>query len=204
MKLLFVLVVAFSAAGQSIDCANNVTAESKDQPGPDGVVAILVVHSEDDHGKNTHDCMATYTLRITFPDGRHAAGLTPPMDFTASDGEWGRRLSVHLDGFSKDGKHIFGVISEGGKHSFVQVFDFRRDGSHSEIQVKSGLARLRAVTCGTSFAVAGTNGNGDLVLEPNTENRCRGDHRWTLDKEGKLRDLTKDEAFVSLFNPEVP
>jgi hypothetical protein len=126
------------------------------------------------------------------------------MGFTASDGEWGRRLSVHLDGFSKDGKHIFGVISEGGKYSFVQVFDFRRDGSHSEIQVKNGLARLRAVNCGTSFAIAGTNGNGELVLEPNTENRCRADHRWTLDKEGNLRDLKKDEAVVSLYDPQVP
>lgn len=205
MKLLFLLVVAFSATGQSIDCANNVTAESRGRPGPGGVVAVLIVHSEDDHGKNTHDCMASYTLRITLPDGRDGAvGLIPPMGFTASDGEWGRRLSVHLDGFSKDGKHIFGVISEGGKYSLVQVFDFRRDGSHSEIQVKSGLARLRAANCGTSFAVAGTNGNGELVLEPNTENRCRGGHRWTLDKEGNLRDMTKDEAVVSLYDSRVP
>lgn len=139
--------------------------------------------------------MASYTLRITLPDGRDgAAGLIPSMGFTASDGEWGRRLSVHLDGFSKDGKHIFGVISEGGKYSFVQVFDFRRDGSHSEIQVKNGLARLRAVNCGTSFAIAGTTGNGELVLEPNTENRCRADHRWTLDKEGNLRDAKEGRS----------
>lgn len=205
MKLLFLLVVAFCALGQSIDCENNVTAESRSRAGPGGIVAVLIVHSDDDHGKNTHDCMASYTLRITLPDGRDgAAGLIPPMDFISSDAEWGRPLSVHLDGFSKDGKHIFGVITEGGKYSFVQVFDFRRDGSLSDVQIKGGMARLRAANCGTSFAVAGTNTKGELVLEPNTGSRCRGDHRWALDKEGTLRNMTKDEAVVGLYNPQVP
>ena len=65
-----------------------------------GVVAVLKVHSEDDHNKNWHQCEANYTLQIVLPDGRDgAAGLIPPMGFTSSVGEWGRRLSVHLDGF---------------------------------------------------------------------------------------------------------
>jgi hypothetical protein len=203
VKIVLLLVLAGFASGQSINCANNATAESSARIGPDGVVVVLVVHSEDDHTKNSHGCMANYTLRITLPDGRSgAAGLIPRMGFTGSDGECGRRLSVHLDGFSHDGKHIFGVISEGGTHPFIQVFDFARDGSHSEIQVKSGLARLKAVNCGPSFAVAGTNGNSRLILEPDTENRCRGNHRWTLDTQGNLRDMSKDEAFVSLYNPQ--
>ena len=72
--------------------------------------------------------MAKYYLRITLPDGREEAPGSSPMGFSNSIAEWGRRLSVHLDGFSSDGQHIFGVISEGGKYSFVHVFDFRRDG----------------------------------------------------------------------------
>jgi hypothetical protein len=188
--------------GQSIDCANDVTTESRSRTGPGGVVAVLKVHSEDDHNKNSHECEANYTLRITLPDGRDgAAGLIPPMGFTSSVAEWGRRLSVHLDGFSNDGQHIFGVISEGGKYSFVQVFDFKRDGSHVEIQIQQGLSHLKAANCGTSFAVAGTTNAGEIVLEPNTASRCRMDRRWLLNKAGKLWDLAKNESFMPLYTP---
>jgi hypothetical protein len=90
---------------------------------------VLQVHTEDDHGKNTHQCMAEYHRHITLPDGREEAP-DPGYGFTNSDAEWGRRLSVHLDGFSNDGQHVFGVISEGGKYWFVQVFDFKRGGPH--------------------------------------------------------------------------
>jgi hypothetical protein len=191
------------AHGESIDCANNATAESRRRTGPGGVAAVLTVHSEDDHNKNSHECEANYGLRITLPDGRDgAAGLLPGGGFTSSVGEWGRRLSVHLDGFSHDGQQIFGVISEGGTHSFVEVFDFRRDGSHTEIVVRQGLPRLRAADCGTSFAVAGTTGTGDVVLEPNTANACRAGHRWVLDKAGELREMAKNESFLPLYVAE--
>jgi len=143
-----------------------------------------------------------YALRITLPDGQDAAaGLIPPIGFTSSDGEWGRRLSVHLDGFSNDGQHIFGVISEGGTYSFVEVFDFKRDGSHSEIHIQHGLSQLKAAHCGTSFAVAGTTNAGDLVLEPNTSSGCRIDHRWLLNKTGMLRELTQDDSFKAVYTP---
>jgi hypothetical protein len=193
------------AHGQSIDCANNVDAESRGRTGPGGVVAVLKVHSEDDHNKNSHQCEANYTLQIVLPDGRDgAAGLIPPMGFTSSVGEWGRRLSVHLDGFSNDGQHIFGVISEGGKYSFVQVFDFKRDGSHVEMQIQQGLSNLKAANCGTSFAVAGTANAGEIVLEPNTADRCRIDHRWLVNKAGNLRDLPKSDSFTPLYTPGKP
>ena len=196
-----ILIVVFRwAQGQSIDCANNLSAESRIKTGPGGVFAVLGVHTEDDHIKNSHGCMANYTLRVTLPDGRDAvAGLIPPEGFISSIGEWGRRISVHLDGFSIDGQHILGVISEGGKYSSVTVFDFKRDGSHVEISVQGGLSRLRSANCGSSFAVAGTTETGDLVLEPNTSDRCSIDHRWLLDKTGKLRDAAKNDSFVALY-----
>jgi len=178
-----------------------VTAESRSRTGPGGVIATLVVHSEDDHSKNSHDCLAIYKLRITLPDGRDgAAELMPSMGFFSSDAGWGRRLSVHLDGFSADGRHIFGVISEAGKYSFVTVFDFNRDGPSTEIQVQNGLSRLREANCGTSFAVAGTTDRGELVLEPNTTNPCRKDHRWLLDKTGQLRAMASNSTLVTLYN----
>lgn len=207
MKVVLLVAAALSALtqsipAQSIDCANQADAESPPRRGPGGVAAVLTVHSEDDHGKNTHDCLASYTLRITLPDGRDAAaGLIPTAGFAASSAEWGRKLSIHLDGFSKDGKHIFGIISETGRYSFVQVFDFGTDGSHTEIRVKGGLARLKAAHCGTSFAVAGANAQREPVLEPDTENPCRRNHRWALDKSGNLRKLPANEAVDNLFHP---
>ena len=199
---LLIWIAAFRCAnGQSIDCGNNATTESRSRTGPGGILVVLVVHSEDDHGKNSHACMANYFLRITLPDGSRdiAPGPMPPMGFSSSDAEWGRRISVHLDGFSNDGQHVFGVIAEGGKYSFVQVFDFRRDGSHSEINVElKGLSHLNAGHCGTSFAVAGTTDTGDLVLEPNTSDRCHIEHRWLLDRAGKLRELPGNASFIAL------
>jgi len=200
IRLLICIAASRYAHGQAIECGNNVSTASRSRTGPGGVVAVLMVYSEDNHSKNSHDCRAKYTLRITLPDGRDgAAGLIPAIGFITSVAEWERRLAVHLDGFSNDGQHIFGVISESGKYSFVQVFDFKRDGSHSERTVQEGLLRLKAARCGTSFAVAGTTDTGDLVLEPNTSNRCRTDHRWLLDKAGKLRDLGNSDSVIALY-----
>jgi hypothetical protein len=185
------LAAIHCAHGQSMECSNIADTETRSKTGPGGVAAVLTVHSEDDHGKNSHQCEANYHLRITLPDGREEAADSSPIGFTNSIAEWGRRLSVHLDGFSRDGQHIFGVISEGGEYSFVQVFDFKRGGPHVEIAVQDGWLRLRAVKCGASFAVAGMTNAGEIVLEPNTAGRCRIDHRWVLDRAGKLRDLAE-------------
>ena len=196
----WLFLVAFHCAhGQSIGCSNLADTETGSKMGQGGVVAVLMVQTHDDNMKNSHQCMAEYHLHITLPDGREEAPDTG-YGFTNSQAEWGRRVSVHLDGFSNDGQHIFGVISEGGKYSFVQVFDFMRGGAHVEIDVQQGLSHLKAVKCGTSFAVAGTTNAGEIVLEPNTANQCRMDHRWLLNKSGELRDLAKNESFTPLYN----
>ncbi|HLY17405.1 MAG TPA: hypothetical protein VKR61_09275 [Bryobacteraceae bacterium] len=139
--------------------------------------------------------MAEYSLLITSSDGMGAD------HFFASDGEWGRKLSVHLDGFSRDGKHIFGIISEGGKFSIDMVFDYDKTARHAEvINVQQGQTHLRAAKCGTAYAVAGTTGAGAIVLEPNTAGHCRVDHRWRLDRTGKLETLANEAAVLVLYN----
>jgi len=40
---------------------------------------------------------------------------------------------MHLDGFSRDGRRVFGIVSEGGKHSFALVFDYDRATRHTEV-----------------------------------------------------------------------
>jgi hypothetical protein len=197
-------LVAFPCAhGQAMDCSNIADTETASKMGPGGVRAVLSVHSEDDHAKDSHQCMASYHLRITLPDGRQEVPFRSPMGFVNSTAEWGRRLSIHLDGFSNDGQHVFGVISEGGKYSFVLVFDFKRDGSHVEMQIQQGFSLLKTANCGTSFAVAGATNAGEIVLEPDTASRCRMDHHWLLDKTGNLRDLAKNESYTPLYDPRV-
>jgi hypothetical protein len=44
------------------------------------------------------------------------------------------------------------------------VFDFKRVGPHVEIAVQQGLSHLKAVKCGTAFAVAGTTVADEIVL----------------------------------------
>jgi hypothetical protein len=58
--------------GQSMDCSNNTDTQGKAMRGPDGSIAVLRVHSEDDHGKNSHACEVDYPLVIT-PKGRQEA-----------------------------------------------------------------------------------------------------------------------------------
>jgi hypothetical protein len=179
-----------------MDCANIADTQSKEVRGPGGVAAVLTVHSEDDHGKNTHACNAEYGLVLTPSDEAEA------KRFYSSDADWGRRLSVHLDGFSQDGKHVFGVISEGGEYSSVVVFDYDMARRHAElIKIEAGLTRLRAAKCGTSFAVSGIGGAGSIVLEPNTASPCKSEHRWLLDSKGHLEALSPDKPYLKLYAP---
>ena len=194
VKGLFLAVSLPWARGQSMNCANNAGTQSKVVRGPAGATAVLKVHSQDDHSKNSHDCMADYSLQISPADSTNTGR------FLSSDGDWGRRLLVHLDGFSRDGKHVFGTISEGGKYSFVNVIDYDRTAHHVDlISIQQGQMHLRAAKCGTSFAVAGSTNAGAIVLQPNTANRCRGDHHWLLDRTGTLRKLAQDEPLLSLY-----
>ena len=195
-----ILTAIHYARGQSIECSNVADTETRSKTGPGGLVAVLKVQTHDDDNKNSHQCMAEYHLHITLPDGHEEAPDTG-YGFTNSIAEWGRRVSVHLDGFSNDGQHILGVISEGGKYSFVQVFDFKRGGPNEVIAVQQGLSHLKAAKCGTSFAVAGTTNAGKIVLGPNTANKCRIDHRWVLDRACRLQDATKNDSYLSLYSP---
>jgi hypothetical protein len=192
-KVFLLAVSLHGAQGQSMECSNNASTHSRKVSGPAGVSAVLRVDSADDHSKNSHDCMADYSLLISPSDGMDTGR------FFASDGEWGRTLSVHLDGFSRDGKHIFGIISEGGKFSFAMVLDYDKTAHHAEvINVQKALTLLKSAKCGTAFAVAGTT-TGAIVLEPNTPSNCRVDHRWLVDRTGKLETLAQDSAILSLY-----
>lgn len=102
----------------------------------------------------------------------------PPMGFFVSDNDWGRTLSVHLDGYSRDGQRLFGIISEKGEHPFTFLFWYIVGSSMPEVIDLKDLAQLNAGKCGTTFHVVGTTTAGAAAREPDTTDACRSGYRW--------------------------
>jgi len=102
-------------------CTNMASTETQTVQGPARATAILKISTEDDHNRNTHLCQADYQLVIT-----NGSGSDPLVQTViTSDGVWDRRMSVRLSGFSRDGKHIFGMLSEKSRNASLDiVFDY--------------------------------------------------------------------------------
>jgi hypothetical protein len=205
MLLLFFLLGSLlsgeDAAG-SMACTGIASIHTREVLGPKAVFAFLRIYSEDDHFKALHACMAEYQL-VILPFRGGAAESVPLL---SADGDWDRPLSVHLDGFSQDGKRIFGTLSEGGTDPFTKLFDYDRATRKSTIvDLKKALARLRAVKCGRALAVAGTTESGALVVQPRTAEPCRSQHRWVLDATtGDVQSLPPGKSVVERYNAANP
>jgi len=186
-------------ASASMDCASSASVHTREVTGPvfgpEAVVTFLRIYSEDDHSKNTHWCQAEYQL-IILPFVGQSAEIVPLL---SSDGDWGRRLTAHIDGFSRDGKRIFGVISEAG--GYRAVFGYSRATRRTSlIDLKDAVRNLKAAKCGTGFAVAGTTKAGGILLEPRTTDQCRETHRWIIDPStGKLQPQQQGISFETLY-----
>jgi hypothetical protein len=170
--------------------------------GPAGLKAVLKISSEDDHSKNAHDCMAVYELVAMPANG----GATVVTNIMSSDGDWRRRLSVHLDGFTQDGKRTLGSFAEGGRFAFTTIFDYDTTTRNvKSIQLKRNPAQLGAAKCGTRFAVAGTTETGAIVVDLDTANPCRSNYRWLLDATaGELQPLPAGKRIIGLYKANAP
>ena len=58
--------------------------------------------------KNSHKCMAAYTLEITRP-----YSSSKSFELLAWDDEWGRPLNFRVERFSNDGSHVLILLIEG-------------------------------------------------------------------------------------------
>jgi hypothetical protein len=186
-----------------MECANIASAHTPEVSGPawgpEAVAAFLRIYSEDDHSKNSHDCAAEYQLIILALGGRTAT-IVPLL---RSDGDWGRNLTIHLDGFSPDGKRIFGTISEAGSYPGEYVFAYDLNGRKVNLihVEETALSTLKAAKCGSSLAVAGTTENGAIVVYPRTAEACRERNRWTIGpRKGESRPLPQDERVLRLYH----
>jgi hypothetical protein len=179
----------------SLDCSNAVTVETQLVRGPAGETARVQASTHDDSSKDSHDCMADYQLMIQPAHG----GVPVTTDFLSSDGDWGRKLSVHLDGFSGDGNRIFGTLMEGGTTPTAMVFDYHATGQSVELlDIKEAIKRMAAAKCGASAAVAGTTDSGAVVPETNPATQCGT--RWSFDPATKIwHPLSRNQSVHMLF-----
>jgi hypothetical protein len=186
--MLFSILLAVSllpAQQASVHCVDTgaETAASQTQPlrGPGGVSAALKVSTADDHNKNSHDCNAEYQLLI-IPAG---AGAPAVVDLLTSDGEYDRIISLRLDGFSQDGKRVFGVLSEVGKYPATTLFAYSTaDGQVQLMDLRKPFAHLMAAKCRTTFDVIGTTAAGTIALELSSTEKCSPNTRWVVNPAG--------------------
>ena len=186
MLLSILLAVSLLPRQQaSVHCVDTgaETPASQTQPlhGPGGVTAVLKVSTADDHSKNSHDCNAEYQLLI-IPAG---AGAPVVVDLLTSDGEYDRIISLGLDGFSQDGKRVFGVLSEGGKYPATTLFAYSTaDGQVQLMDLRKPFAHMMAAKCSTTFDVIGTTAAGTIALELSSTEKCSPNSRWVVNPAG--------------------
>jgi hypothetical protein len=185
--LLSILLAASLLPRQqvSVHCVDTgaETAASQTQPfdGPGGATAVLKVSTADDHSKNSHDCSAAFQLLI-IPAG---AGAPVVVDLLTSDAEYNRIISLRLDGFSQDGKRVFGVLSEVGKYPATTLFAYSTaDGQVQLMDLGKPFAHMMAAKCSTTFDVIGTTASGTIALELSSTEKCSPNSRWVVNPAG--------------------
>ena len=182
-----------------VDTGSQAAAtQTESARGPGGSVAILKVSTADDHSKNSHECNAQYQLLFT-PAGANAPVV---VDLISSDAEYGRTLSLQLDGFAQDGKHVFGIFSESGKYANASLFDYNiADGQVQLVDLTKKF--LGARECRTTFSVIGTTGNGGIALELNSANGCVPKRRFLADPVSQtVQNLSRTTIVFSLYKSE--
>jgi len=123
------------------------------------------------------------------------------VDVLTSDGDWGRNLSLRLNGFSQDGKQLFGILSEGGNFPSTTLFDYNTgDGKLRVIDLTKRFANMVAAKCHATFDVIGTTATGAIVLKLNSAKQCAPGGRWLVSpSSSSVRRLPQDASFLGLY-----
>jgi hypothetical protein len=163
------------------DTGTPVAAETRPVRGPDRAVAVLNVSSADDHRKNSHLCQAEYQLLLTPVPGSAAKWI----NLLTTNSNYGRSLSLRLNGFSQNGNRVFGVLSEGGNFPLTILFDYDIHGRKVKlIDLNQQFAPGVAATCRAAFEVVGTTETGAIVVELDSAKSCAYHGRWRLNPIG--------------------
>jgi len=192
------LLPSQQASMECVDTGASIAAtETQAVRGPAGATAVLKVSTADDHSKNSHECNADYKLVVTPATG----GALVEADFLASDGDYGRTLSLRLAGFSQDGKRVLGILAESGKYPTTLLFDYHEGGGPVQIvDLNMQFARVAPPGCSQTLVVIGTTASGAIVVESNSEKACGSSRRWLVDPAGsKAKPLPLSAAILGLY-----
>ena len=196
------LLLSQQASMECVDKGANIAAtETQAVRGPAGATAMLKVSTADDHNKNSHECNADYKLVVTPATG----GDPVEVDFIASDGDYGRNLSLRLAGFSQDGKRVLGILAEGGKYPTTLLFDYHAgDAQVPLVDLKMQFARVARPGCIQTLEVIGTTASGAIVVESNSERACGSSRRWLVDAAGrKAQPMPLSVSVLSLYDSKI-
>ena len=201
LPILFaaLLLPAQQASMHCVDTgAETAAAQTQPLPGPGGASAVLKVSTADDHSKNSHDCNAEYQLLLM----RTGADTPVVVDLIMSDADYDRLLFLPLDGFSLDGKRVFGIVSETGRYPSTTLLDYDTvRGQVQLIDLKKPFAHIVAAKCSATFDAIGTTETGGIVLELDYADKCAPKSRWLLNPSSqKPQPLPQGASVTNLYH----
>lgn len=185
--ILPILVLAQSlgyAPHAVANCGNSADAETRPRRSAAGFSVVVKMHSEDDHGKNTHLCMSDYSLVVNLP------GAQSPQNYPLAtiDDAWGRRMEFWVEGFSADGNRVITVISDGRQPALsIIVFDLRTNGLES-LQVSRAFLRQLSAPCAHALHVSGTTADS-VVLATEATGTCERARSWLVKPGGVVNGM---------------
>lgn len=140
--------------------------------------AVLAMHSEDDHSKNSHLCETEYALQITQPNGTSM----PSFLFGNSVDSWNRPLLFRVDGFSQDGNEVFVFLSEGYYPQSVEVveYDMKFGRELTAIFLDRTFIKGLSRHCAATLRIMGTSARGTIVLGSSVTEGCSRSQLWEL------------------------
>ena len=179
LALRLLLSSPIQSAGTVVTTCSTRDAETAPFRSSAGFTAVLKMHGEDDHGKNTHLCEADYTLQITAP----GKAPRPPVSWAGSDSDWDRPIVFQVEGFSRDGRHVFLLISEDKYPGEVEAvdYDMLADSMSSDVHLDAHFVHRLSRACAATLHIVGTSlQTGRMVLGTSRKDGCAGTSLWQL------------------------
>jgi hypothetical protein len=179
-SLLFALLL-HPVPQQAVVCENILDAQTEPLRSNAGFTVVLRMHSEDDHGKNTHLCESYYTFSGTGPDGE-AIKPESPIGFESIDDAWGRNIVFGVEGFTSDGNHVVAIISEGGDYPTFEiiVYDLRKEMSAKTLDIPRHFIHQLGAECEATLHVSGTASGDSVVLATTATGKCAIARSWQI------------------------
>jgi len=175
-----------------LTCGVGVQGQTEAVRSSAGFTVALTMNADDDHGKNSHECMAKFAFQVTRPDGTSSV-----LGFLSSDDKWDRPLVFRIEGYSPDGKHAFIFLSEGDYPAQITIGEYDVTTS---VPPGGFLNAVRSVMLGAPFSqrlsrdcaatlhVIGTTPLGYIVLGTEATDGCANVERWQLIHNKRLAD----------------